>query len=75
MCDVGGHSDPLELGLDGWMVKSSPRDEEMMKEFLSREKTMVRWSQILHTVKGSRFLKLISDLFTYLFLLHMKKKG
>lgn len=44
MCDVGGYLDLLELGFDGLMVKSLLRDEEMMKEFFSREKIMVRWS-------------------------------
>lgn len=50
MCDTAGHPDPFELGLDGWMVKSSPRAERMMKEFLNREKSMGRWSWSFHNV-------------------------
>lgn len=47
---VGGHPDPFELGLDGWMIESSQRDEGMMKELLSREKRMGSWRRILHIV-------------------------
>lgn len=48
ICDMGGHLDHFELGLDGWVVKSSPRNKGKMKESLSRAKSMGRW--ILHTV-------------------------